>query len=170
MIRFNLDFDDEDLRKIVRRAGKLRTFRGGNPHFDAMREETAKYLRQRWVRNFNLQGTIYGPWPALSKYTLREKKTNRKLYETGKMYGEFRAIINDPQFDGNALYWNFEADPASGEFLLVHHFGTVNAGRNRNIVIPPRRVYGINDADREKIKGIVRKHLKKFVSVTMSGQ
>lgn len=170
MISFNLSFDEGDLREIIKRARKLRTFKGGNPHFDAMREEVARYLRNQWVRNFNLQGTLYGPWAPLSPYTLARKQSNRKLYETGKMYGQFREIVDNPQFSGNGIQWNFVADPESGEFLLVHHFGTVRAGRGGTVRIPPRRVFGIRDKDRQEIRTIVQKHLKKFVSITMSGK
>lgn len=167
MITFNLDLDDADLRLIIARMRKLRTFKAGNPQFEEMRREIARYLRNQWVRNFNLQGTIYGPWPPLSPRTV--KTTNRKLVETGKMYGEFRQIIDNPQFPGNAISWNFIADPNNGEFLLVHHLGTNRAGAGNRVTIPARRVFGINAKDRAEIHSIVKKHLRKFVSITMAG-
>lgn len=168
MISFNIDFDDGDLREIIKRAKKLRTFRGGNPYFDDMRDEVARYMRSQWVRNFNLQGNLYGPWPPLSAYTKARKTTNKKLVESGEMYREFLEVTNEPDFSGNGISWNFEY--VKGGILLVHQFGTNRAGAFNNITIPARRVYGIRPQDRVKIAEIVRKHLKKFVSVTMSGK
>lgn len=168
MISFNVDFDDSDLREIIKRARKLRTFRGGNPYFDEMRDEVARYMRQQWVRNFNLQGTIYGPWPPLSPFTLERKLTNKKLFETGQMRDEFFEVASNPDFSGNGISWNFEY--VKDGILMVHQFGTNRAGRNQNITIPARRVYGMTPKDRAKIAEIVKKHLKKFVSVTMSGK
>lgn len=167
MISFNIDIDDGDLRRLIARMRKLRTFKAGNSAFEEMRREIARYMRNQWVRNFNLQGTIYGPWPPLSPMTV--KTTNRKLVETGKMYGEFRQIIDNPQFPGNSIAWNFVADPASGQFLLVHHFGTNRAGAGNSVTIPARRVFGINAKDRAAVHDIVRKHLRKFVSITLAG-
>lgn len=168
-ISFSLDFDEKDLREIIRRARKLRTFKSGNDQFDEMRREVARYLRNRWVQNFNLQGTIYGPWPALSSETLKTKTTSRKLVESGRMYSEFRGIIDNPTFPGNGISWNFQSTGKAGEYLLVHHFGTNSSGRGHSISIPSRTLFGINQKDREEIQKIVKKHLRKFVSITMAG-
>lgn len=168
-ISFSLDFDDNDFKEIIRRARKLRTFKAGNEHYEDMRREVAKYLRNQWIRNFNLQGTMYGPWPALSPETLATKSGSRKLYETGKMYGQFRQIVDNPIFSGNGISWNFESNTSSGEYLMVHHFGTNKAGKGNSITIPARRVYGVNTKDRQEIQKIVKKHLSKFVSITLAG-
>jgi phage gpG-like protein len=166
MISFNIDFNEGDLKEIIKRAKKLSTFKRNNPYFEDMRQEVARYLRGRWARNFNLQGTIYGgKWAPLSLYTQRTVNMNRnkKLVDTGNMKDEFLNIIDSPSFRGNGLQWSF--DKSTKNLILIHQFG-----RTSRMPMPPRILYGINDKDRAEIGEIVQKHLRKFVSVTMSGK
>jgi len=67
-------------------------------------------------------------WPALSPATLKRRKDNKPLYDTGTLLRSIHSEIEEQR----------AVIGSDRDYAPVHEFGTTTAGRSKNVAIPKR--------------------------------
>jgi phage gpG-like protein len=72
---------------------------------DFVKNDLLDYLHSQTLRTFSSQQDPYGnAWAPLSPYTLKRKKTNRIMFETGNLMRSFNIDRNDLSLSFNIDY------------------------------------------------------------------
>lgn len=153
---FDLDIDtsfiDDALEKV---SGKLRNMK-------PLMADIAGDLLSQLDKTFREEGANGpgGRWAELSEVTKAKRGTDGKiLHDGGDLEGakdsDYGADFAEAGFAGTD-------DEESTDFALlaaVHHDGTTEAGRNKDIEIPAREIFFFDDEYQEKIPETVLSYL-----------
>jgi len=128
-------------------------------------------LRKNMERRFSPQSKTYRSWPPLSPLTVKYKKSERRLFLTGKMSRSFKSTIY-----GRELVISNRAPQAAihqmggaikttekQSFWLFHNVfdRKTHPFRPKLLIIPPRPFMGFDKNDIMVINKTIRTHLKK---------
>ncbi len=87
------------------------------------------------------------PWQALEDITIKRKQSknykdpSRPLFASGEMQGSLL-----PEHDSTSATIGLNVKSAKGyPYPIVHQYGTTKAGRSKNITIPARPFFPIDD-------------------------
>ncbi len=139
-----------------------------------LRQDTASVLRQlrnrteplrkvktrqiqRWALNFDSQGAIYGPWPALRPRWVgvgNYVSEGPMLVRDGALQSWFNKSNKKGVVSNQAVTWNFVGTGnKDGSYAVFHDLGSRNVpARTYN---PSRRLWDLNDEDEEAIADIM---------------
>lgn len=170
---------------------KLNTFkqhvrndgRANNQGMNAMLVEMERYLGDRWLTNFDTQGSIYGRWKENTQSTLQRKGPKPTLVDTETMRGHFIDDASQPDrrnkrssvfiFNNDERYRfaQFGTRQTLHAHTLSKRLWETKFVSNRAQHAPPRKLVDINSADRQRQVDIVRSHAQTFVDIawTRSG-
>ena len=126
------------------------------------REDVLRKIKERqiarWARNFDQQGKIYGPWPALSpRWTIPERRAQGygagpKLIREGYLRTHFVRSNQEGVVDNQAVQWNFRNK--FDAWIVTHHEGMPNPLPNR-APIPARPLWDLDPTDEDAIANIL---------------
>lgn len=111
----------------------------------------------RWAVNFDSQGAIYGPWPALRPRWAGTNETvsdGPMLVRSGRLQSWFHKSNKKGVVSNQAVTWNFAATGnKDGSYAVFHDLGSRNVPANS--YNPSRRLWDLNDEDEEAIADIM---------------
>lgn len=159
MLNITYSIDQFTLQKFLDHVQEFEK-KGDNPTrrtndaYRDMLEEAEALMRNRWRRNFNAGGGIYGVWPPLDEDTVKSKgaRSIQPLVTTGKMRSKFFSDMYGKK-SARGVEWTFR----NYRGLLFHHFGTSHE--------PARPLVGVSLGDARTITAIARKHARRFVNL-----
>ena len=162
MLRYIIDMIEITLGKTLQTIENLRRSAQAFLHAMQDRREVLEKIKRRqisrWARNFDTQGSIYGPWPALSpSWTIPERRSEGygagpKLIRDGYLRAHFVRSNNEGQVTNQAVQWNFQNKYDA--WIVTHHEGMPNPLPNRK-PIPARPLWDLDPEDEDAMVKIM---------------